>query len=75
MGIQAPTRSQEMQLILSSLVSYNRPVYLLLTFAVSFVVVYFLSKKNILWAILGAILITSLEAFYFATTFVSNVRY
>jgi len=74
MGIKAPTNSDYMVAVFTSLVSYNRPVILFAVFVISFIVVYFLTKKAIISLIIS-ICLTFVTASYFVISYLSALRY
>jgi len=55
MGIGAPFPEEKRLLILSAILS--RPIYFLLTFVVSFLAIYFLTKKNFRLALTWSLII------------------
>lgn len=78
MGIQAPSTSDQLTIAYSAVLSFNRPIILLLIFLVSLIISYVVLKKSKnrpLISLLIAITITILTATYFITTTLSNIRY
>ena len=75
MGIRAPSDAEKTAVVVSSLVSYNRPVYLILTFVLALAISYLFSKKNIKLSFVVAISATVLEALYFIISSILAVRF
>ena len=69
MGIQAPIQT----IILARL--QQKGILLLVIFAVSFSIVFFLSKKNLIVSTLASVAITGATAFYLVESYISGVRY
>lgn len=75
MGIQAPTAYDKFLAIQSALLSYNRPLILTCVFAIIFLLMLLLSKRNILLSFLTSFAIVFILALYYVITSVSRLRY
>jgi len=75
MGIQAPSSSDQFTLVVSSLISYNRPLIILAVSILLGAVAYFVTKKNLALSILTLVLTGLLVSGYFVLTATSSIRY
>ena len=75
MGFMAPTPSDQLSIVVTALVSYNRPVIFLGCFLVVFAATYLFTKKNALIAFLVSAILTLLLIVFFTISALSSVRY
>ncbi len=75
MGIQAPTTSDYVALVLTSLTSYNRPLVLFLVFIFSFGILYYLTKKKMKTSLAVSLVVVFIAALVFVASEFSKVRW
>ena len=74
MGIKVPTNSDYIVAVFTSLASYNHPLILFAVFFISFIVIYFLTQKEII-SLIVSICFTFVTASYFIISYLSALRY
>jgi len=75
MGFQAPTAYEKFTAVQSALLSYNRPLLLACVFVASFLLVFLLSKRNVLMSLSASLGAVFILAAYYIVMFVSVIRY
>lgn len=75
MGFQSPTGNDYLVLALTALISYNRPLILLVVFVLSFAISYYLSKKKVPLSLLISVSVTLLVGLIFIFYSFSQIRW